>query len=323
MSKKTYYIILIIAAALLGVGGLIGYFIFSEEALPQPTGEVGFTVPGSTPQGKLKAVSEGPVVSARLSGDNILFYDFSGQLWQFNQDELKPVLLNEKPIENLTEIIRPKVSSPDSKKIVYQKNNALFTSDSSGKNQRTLISNLKLRDTLLFWPKTNQIGFVSKPSGLVAGGLWVLDTRNLNFSRLLEGLGLEVLYSPDGNSFIFSYMDKNGQNPKVASFDKKGESKIFDGVSTIVDKCVWSGDSLNIFCAAPKSWPEEMILPDDYYKVTNLTNDDIWKINAETGSKDLIVSDIGDINNILVDENENNIYFILRSNQFLYQLNLK
>ena len=324
MSKKTFYIILIAAAALLIIGGLIGYFVFSKETAPQPVGEVGFTIPGSALQGKIKALSKGPTISANFdSGQNaVLFYDFSGQLWKFSANDSEPVAMDKPPIKNMAEIIWPKVFSPDGKKIVYQKNNSLLVSDSSGKNQRTLVSVLKLKDIILKWPAANSIALISKPSGLVAGGLWVLDVRNLTFSRLLEGLfGLEALYSPNGGRFIYSYADQNGRLKLTSSDNKENKREL--NTSTLIDKCVWLGDSLNVLCAAPKSWPEGMLLPDDYYKTTNLTNDDIWKINTETGSKDLMVPNVGDINNLLVDGNENSVYFISRSNQFLYQLNLK
>ena len=324
MPKKTFYIILIILSGLIIIGGVIWYFILKPEEAAAPTSSVDLTVPGQIKsEANLKVISEGPVISAHFSGDSILFYDFSGQLWQLNQGELKPVLLDEKPIENLAEIIWPKVFSPDGKKMVYQKNNSLFTGDSSGKNQRTLVSDLKLKDIVLKWPNTNNIALISKPSGTAVGGLWFLDVRNLSIRKITDNPGLEILFAPDGNSFIYSYTDQSGKNLTLAVYDKKGNSKIINSVSTLVDKCVWAKDLISIYCAVPKSWPDFAVLPDDYYKNAFLTSDDVWKINPETGEKNLVFQGAGDISNLVVSKDENNLFFILKENQFLYKLIVK
>lgn len=218
--------------------------------------------------------------------------------------------------------------SPDSSKIVYYISdnrgiNSLFTSDPDGKNQRALINSLKLRDTALAWPKINQISFTSKPSGFIAGSSWNLDMKNLIFTKTLnEFFGLETLWSPDGNNLLYSFTDHNSRNPKLAILDNKGSSKNLSNISTLIDKCAWFADSITIVCAIPASWPESLVLPDDYYKRISLTVDNIWKVNTQTGEKTLVSSDLGDITNILVEESENSLLFILRNNQFLYRLNL-
>ncbi len=370
MPKKTIYIILITVTGLLIIGGLAWYFIFrGQPRQAAPTEEAGFTVPGgTTAPKKLNAVSGSPVVSAHFnSGQSaIMFYDFSGQLWQLNNGEIKASAVSQSPIGSLAEIIwsanlknivktgmsqsdaqyiysdftknmtanlkagiRSLAFSPDAGKITYyifdnSKTNSLFTSDPDGKNQRTLTGSLKLRDSVLYWPKTTQISLTSRPSGLLAGNIWALDTKTLVFTKLLSGLyGLETLWAPDGNSFIYSYTGQNGENIQLAVYNKKGIVKNLPNISTLVDKCSWSKDSISVYCAVPKSWPDYMILPDDYYKKLSLTNDDVWKINTETGEKNLIVSGVGDIDNLIFNESLNNLSFVIRGNQFLYQLNLK
>ena len=362
MSKKTFYIILIILAGLFIVGGLVWYFFF-KPSTPVITGNAGFTVPGQETATGLVPISEGPVVSARFIGDDILFYDFSGQLWQLKSGGVKPESLVQPVIENSADVIwsstekniiktgfeqsgiryvfsdidknnlsnlilgiKSTVFSPDAKKIAYYisdlKNNSLFISDADGKNQKTLLKNFQLRDVVLSWPKTKQLAMASRPSGLVAGGLWLFDINTLKLTKIINDLpGLETIFSPDGDNFIYSFVDQNGRNPILAVY-RKGVSKNINNVSTLVEKCVWSNDSVSIYCAVPKSWLDSAVLPDDYYKDAISTIDDIWKINTETGAKNIVFENMGDISNLAISGSGDNLIFILKNSGFLYQLKL-
>jgi len=363
MPKKTFYIILIIIAGLLIIGGLLWYFLFKPPA-PAPE-SAGFTAPGRETAKQGLPLSESPAIAAHFIGDgSILFYDFAGNLWQFKIGDSKPAMTDQTAIENPAEIIwsingtnivksgsnqsdigymfsdfskkilvnlrtniKSAVFSPDGSKIAYYLSdglniNSLYTSSPDGKSQRSVISALKLRDINLLWPKNNIISLASKPSGLTAGGLWTLNTAILGFTKLIGGLnGLEALWSPDGNNFIYSYTDQNGQNPKLVLY-KKGIFKNLNNLATLVDKCAWAEDSINIYCAVPRSWPDSAILPDDYYKNAFLTADDLWKINTETGEKNLISQAAGDISGLDVNPDNSSLIFISRNNGFLYQLDL-
>lgn len=366
MSKKTFYIILLSLAGLIIIGGVIWYFL-SNPSTPTASPEgPGFTAPGSKETLKERApISENKVISARFSGDSILFYDFSGNFWQFKDGDIKPTLIDQIAAENPAEVIwsisgqnivktglnqsdinyafsdfgkkiftnlrasiKSAVFSPDGGKIAYYlsdglNTNSLYISNPDGKSQKSLIEALKLRDVNLSWPKNNIIGLTSKPSGLITGNLWVLNTTTLGLTKLTgELFGLEVLWSPDGNNFIYSYTDQNGQNPKLAIY-KKGAPKNINDISTLVDKCAWKKDSINIYCAVPQSWPDSATLPDDYYKNAFLTIDDLWVINTETGEKNLILQNMGDISNLDINSNNNSLILISRNSRFLYQLNLK
>lgn len=326
MSKKTFYIILIALGGLIVVGGLIWYLFF-EPSAPAAPGSAEFTTPGQKATAGLSPISEGPVVSARFVGDDILFYDFSGQLWQLKSGDLKPSLSARQTAPNANPGIKSIISSPDAKKIAYyisdSKNNSLFVSDADGKNQKTLLKNFQLRDIILSWPKTKQLAMVSRPSGLVAGGLWLFDVNTSKLTKIIDSLfGLEAAFSPDGDNFIYSFVDQNGRNPALAVY-RKGVSKNINSVPTLVDKCAWFSDSANIFCAVPKSWPDSAVLPDDYYKDAATTVDDIWKIDTETGAKNIVFENAGNVSNLAISGSGDNLIFILKNSGFLYRLNLK
>lgn len=369
MSKKTFYIILLIITGLIIIGGLVWYFVIKSKELAAPASSVDFTVPSQiNNKAKIKIISEGPVTSTHLDNSSILwYYDYSGQLWELSANNSeKPIAANQSFIENLVDVfwsknakniiksgseqanvkyffydptkktlanlksgIKSIAFSPDSKKIAYyfspnSKENSLFSSDPDGKNQKTLAKELNLRDIIIKWPNTNNIALISKPSGLVEGNLWFFDIRNLIINKIIDNLfGLEALFSPDGSSFVYSYTNEKGQDLKLAVYDNKGNSKIINNVSTLVDKCVFAKNQLYIYCAVPELWPDSAILPDDYYKNAFATNDDIWKINATTGEKILIIENLGSISNLAISEDETNIFFISKENQLLYKLNIK
>lgn len=357
MTRKNIILTIIIILVSAGLAALIWYFIFKPSTPAISPEGPGFTAPGQETSKGWALISESRVISAHFNDDNlILFYDFSGNLWQFKDGGSKPTLIDQIAIENPAEVIwsiggknivkagldqsdaryvnlraniKSVVFSPDGNKIAYYLSdglsvNSLYTSNPDGKNQKSLIGTLKLRDINLLWPKNNIISIISKPSGLITGNLWVLNTANLGLTKLINRLfGLEALWSPDGNNFIYSYTDQNGQNPKLAIY-KNGASKDINNISTLVDKCAWLKDSINIYCAVPQSWPPDSItLPDDYYKNAFLTVDDLWKINTETGEKNLVFQGIGDISNLNINSNNNSLIFISRNSRFLYQLNLK
>lgn len=366
MSKRTFYIILIILAGLIIIGGVIWYFIFNPSAPAMSPEGPGFTTPGEETFKGLAPISEDPVISAHFSDDDtILFYDFSGNLWQFKNGGQKPTPIDQIAIENPAEIIwsisgknivkaglnqsdasyassdfskkiltnlraniKSAVFSPDGGKIAYYlsnglNTNSLYTSNPDGKSQKSLIGALKLRDINLLWPKNNVLSITSRPGGLTTGNLWTLNMTNLVLTKLIDGLfGLEALWSPDGDNFIYSFTDQNGQNSKLAIY-KKGVSKNIANISTLVDKCVWLKDSINIYCAVPQSWPDWATLPDDYYKNAFSTIDDLWEINTETGEKNLVFQGIGDVLNLDINSENSSLIFISKSSGFLYQLNIK
>ncbi|MCX6813992.1 MAG: hypothetical protein NT078_02170, partial [Candidatus Azambacteria bacterium] len=106
MNKKTFYIIIIVLAGLVIIGGLIWYFIFKSSTPTASLEGPGFTTPGEKTSKGWTPISENRVISAHFSDDNtILFYDFSGQLWQFKNGDSKPIMIEQTAIENPAETI--------------------------------------------------------------------------------------------------------------------------------------------------------------------------------------------------------------------------
>lgn len=292
MSKKTFYIILIVIAGILVIGGLV-WFLFFRSAAPATTQNgPGFTTPNQKIAEGWQPISETPVMSAHFNGNDIVFSDFSGQLWRLADGETKPSLTTEMDTTNPTKPI-PKA-----------------------------IKNLPLVDVIFKWIKSNQIIAVSKPSGLVPGSLWAIDAVSARITKLIDNiLGLDVLFAPNGDNFLYSSISQSDTNP-ILTVVKKGVAKNIDNFSTLIDKCAWAKDSITIYCAIPTDWSDATVLPDDYYKNAFATMDNLWSINTEIGEKNLIMQSVGDINNLDTNTDDSILIFISRDNGFLYKLKI-
>ena len=99
-------------------------------------------------------------------------------------------------------------------------------------------------------------------------------------------------------------------------------AKNIENFSTITDKCAWAKDSVVLYCAVPTSWSDAALLPDDYYKNALTTMDNLWSVNTETGEKNILFQNIGDINNLDTNADDSVLIFISRDTGFLYRLKL-
>ena len=125
----------------------------------------------------------------------------------------------------------------------------------------------------------------TRPSGTTEGSAYILSTSNGAYAKVVGGLpGLVALANADGSRVLVSAVQNNSLNTFI--YDSKGVAGAPIGLSTIADKCVWSGDDRNIvFCAVPRSVPNA-VLPDDWYKGKISFNDSVWRIDAVSGETD-------------------------------------
>ena len=95
---------------------------------------------------------------------------------------------------------------------------------------------------------------------------------------------------------------------------KKQELEEIDDIATLSEKCVWSKDNINIYCAVPDNGvsSEE---PDNWYKGYTDFSDSIYRIDTNNLSSTLIFNSYEynknfDISKIYLDYFEDYIYFI-------------
>ena len=146
-------------------------------------------------------------------------------------------------------------------------------------------------------------------------------------SIVVEGRGFEGAWSPQGNRIIYSVWNSDsGYRPTLwtteAEGDNIGKNRKSLDLGTWVDKCTFSSDNQNVYCAVPRELPEGSgMMPE---VVTS--GDDFYKINLDTGVKTFLARpDAGtfNVNSIFLSSEENFLYFSDKDSGQLYKIQLK
>jgi len=324
----------------------------SEQNLLQITDEAVISPVMDESKNLMKYITEkdGFLYTATLDGKNKTkepFVTLSGLikiLWSPDQEKFINIYadsfgvkrfyydLKEKSATPLNENINWLVYSKTKDKIAYhfqdpiQNINTIAVANPDGSNSQSIL-NTRLKDIRLEWITDDKIAISTAPSGLSENILYYTKISKPKLVKVLSGInGLTSLWSNDGKKIIFSQTDKNGNNLQLFSANENGLDIKNTGLKTLPEKCIFSKDNINIFCAEAVKIPDNAIMPDDYYKKTFSSNDVLWKINLKTGKKELLYQfqeDIDfDISNISLIKDEKIIFFVNRNNGFLYRLEL-
>jgi hypothetical protein len=178
---------------------------------------------------------------------------------------------------------------------------------------------------LSHWPNNKMITLTTKPSALVPGYMYKVDPATKSFSQVLAGVnGLTTLTSPDGKMVLYG-----DSSLSLRTYDTNSKETNLLSVRTLPEKCIWAKSSEIIYCSVPKS-PNASLFPDAWYQGEVSFNDQIWKINIETGNTE-IIADISAINRgeeidgikLSLDEGEKYLFFTNKKDSFLWELKLQ
>jgi len=220
--------------------------------------------------------------------------------------------------------------SPNNEKIFYLSNtkngvSGIVTTDNTKENKEQVFDS-HFTEWTSFWPNNDLITLTTKPSGLVEGHSYLLNTRTKEYNKTIGGIkGLTTLMNPDGSTILYS-----DNTLSLNLFDtNKTESRNLN-IKTHPDKCVWGGDSLTLYCGVPKYTDGSLTYPDSWYQGEISYDDDIYRINIETGQRTRLVNPtdiysdvIIDAINLKLDKNEENLFFMNKSDSYLWGLKLK
>ncbi len=178
---------------------------------------------------------------------------------------------------------------------------------------------------LSMWPNNKIITLTTKPSSNVPGYMYSIDPNKKDFTKILSNInGLTTLTSPSGKLVLYS---DNNLSIKIYNIEKR--ESLSTSIKTMPEKCVWNSTSTFVYCAVPRFLGGDNY-PDSWYQGEVSFSDEIWKIDTTTGNASVFVDpssmpggeEIDGIK-LSIDENENYLFFINKSNYSLWELDLK
>ena len=142
---------------------------------------------------------------------------------------------------------------------------------------------------------------------------------------MIEGRGLQSKWSTDGNTLLYSvYNSVDEMKPRLwivdANVDQIGENRRSFNLQTWANKCTYATDT-EIYCAVPEELQAGAGL---FPELADRTKDNLYKIDLKTGTQKLIAIPDGayNVSQILVPENQNNLYFTDKSTGMIYKVSL-
>ncbi len=218
---------------------------------------------------------------------------------------------------------------PNSKFIFYLINKDGRTigirSDSFGQEKKQIFVS-KLHEWNINWKNQNHILLNLKPSSESYTLFWDLNAKTAYKNKILNpvmaGDGLpnydfsKIIYS--GKKYDGSYL--------IRVYDLKTKSSKEIKLSTFAEKCVWSKNNIDFYCAVPNDGVNSNE-PDAWYMGYTDFSDSIYKINALTGEKELIFDSYTygknfDIVKLKLDSYEDYLYFIDSNTNFAWSFKL-
>lgn len=200
----------------------------------------------------------------------------------------------------------------------------LIISDAAGRNPRTVFSN-QLRDASITWVTANKLSFLTAPSGRAEGFLFTYTPGSGSLIQILgPRFGLTARWSPDGSKILASFTNRAGNNPQLALFDASGKELQRLAFATLPDKCAWSSDSQDIYCAIPRQVSPGTTWPDDYLRGELASPDRIVDINPANGDVTPVIDEEQvTVSNILISKDKSLLLFVNRADGTLWRYKLK
>ncbi len=238
-------------------------------------------------------------------------------------NEIKGTFLN----DNIKDIS----ISPDATKMFYLFNSVAASGESAigtilnfADSKKIQIFSSPFTEWLSLWATPKTITLTTKPAGVVAGYMYTIDVDKKNLVKMLGGInGLTTSTSPNGKLVLYA---NNNLSLSLYHTDTKISEAV--EINTLPEKCVWNKTSEFVYCAVPQD-PTAGSYPDDWYKGEVTFSDQIWRINVQDGTANILADlsaaageDIDGIK-LAVDSGENYLFFVNKKDSILWELALR
>lgn len=178
-------------------------------------------------------------------------------------------------------------------------------------------------------PQSSRVSFWNRPNGLEESRLESVSMGGENRSVIFSGkFGGDYLWSPDGSLILVGgTATKGARTPVIGLANTDGSNYRDLRIPTLINKMVWSRDNQTIYYAQPGAFPENTILPNDYYEKPIFTQDTFWKVNIKTGKRERLVpleemSEPFDATHLFLAPDETSFFFTDRKTEKLYRVSL-
>ena len=226
--------------------------------------------------------------------------------------------------DNITDISL----APGAQSIFYLFNvgdSAVGTTLNFADGKKVQVFDSAFSEWLSLWPNTRSVTLTTKPASSVPGYMYKLDPITKSFTQVMGGInGLTTLMSPGGKTVLWG---DNTMSLKIQNVETKESVSL--GLKTLPEKCVWDKGSVFLYCSAPKSI-SAAAYPESWYQGESSFEDQIWKVDADTGNATLI-ADLSAINGgeeidgtkLSLDDTNTFLFFVNKKDSFLWKLDLK
>lgn len=243
------------------------------------------------------------------------------------------------------------VWKPQSHTLAYaaEKNGlkTIFSLDmGSPKAKPAQLFSLRIEDLVLEWPTTNKISVAQKPSGFVPQTIFLFDVSKKTFSSpVIDAPGAMLVWDSTASRALEFFGNQIAKGGTFRIISAAGETINKFQFLTLPEKCIFVPEVLptstvatstktkaplpveekSIICAIPseQSSLAQKTIPDEYYKRSFFTSDNIYKIDLEDGVASLLFG-VGnkevDVQNIFLAGNK--LFFLNRADNKIYSLSL-
>ncbi len=208
------------------------------------------------------------------------------------------------------------------------KKRSLNISDLSGENWQELMEIPFRYAEMKVNPKNETLALFSMPNAFEETQIFIVNLIKKEQREIkLKYKGVNYKWSPDGKKLLFSYA-KEGGKTGMAVLQIETEKVTELNFPGLVDKCVWAGDSVGVYCASPTFDSPNTILPDDWASGKVFSADTFWQVDTIKGEKKRIVEleEINasvDANFLFLDKDEKSLFFVDKKTGGLFKVGLK
>jgi len=197
--------------------------------------------------------------------------------------------------------------------------------ESFGNTNRENVFTSPFTEWLSEWDGAGNIFLTTKPSYLFNGTMFTLNPLKKTLNKVLDKIpGLTTKINHAGSLVLYSASTNKG--PTLGIFDIREHTTKDLGILGLSEKCVWSDDDINIYCALPNTITGNQY-PDSWYQGLVSFDDFFVKINTTNGNKITIANSIKEIpvdaTSLFLDKEGDYLFFINKKDSTLWSLEVK